>query len=74
MLDKEEQCLRKAVNMQYQRNIYNEMVELLQHMPKKKAPQIASLRLPEFAALRRFKENMRDEFEWLWTPRMSYPP
>ena len=49
------------------------MVELLQHVPKKKAPHIASLRLPEFAALRRFKEDMRDEFEVLWTSAHELP-
>ena len=68
-LEREVECLRGLVNMQYRRDIYNAMVQLLKRLLITRAPSIAdkSKNEPYILALRKFKDEMRGELEWLWS-------
>ena len=54
--------------MQYRRDIYDAMVQLLKRLLSSRAQSIddKSKNKPYILALRKFKDEMRGELEWLW--------
>ena len=57
--------------MQYQRDLYDAMVKLFEHMLRTRAKHIADESKADHAALRKFKQEM--DTEWLWSSTYGSP-